>query len=170
MEKLDKLWAKFMKMSIIKLYPLALVFNFIWCILIGFILHLLGVSFSQNVASTSELTSTLFLVPMCALVEEMLFRWLPFMLFFTLFGKINREKSKYGILAVVIISSGIFGYVHGNIFNVLIQGVSGVILCAFYLRTLFKRKAAGKRVKYQVRPLLSSTLFHTLSNTILIAL
>ena len=169
-----------MKMNIVKLYLLALGFHLIWTFSIAIILYFSGAEFSQNVADTSDFTSTLFLVPMCAMAEEMIFRWIPFLLLFTTIGlavkynKVDEESKakmeKYGILAVVIVSSVIFGYVHGNIFNILIQGVSGVIFCAFYLRTLFKRRAAGKTAKYQVRPLLSSSLYHTLSNAILIAL
>lgn len=180
MKKLCKYWMKFMKMNIIKAYILALGFHFIWTLFVGIILYLSGAQFSQNVASTSEFTNTFFLIPMCAIAEEMLFRWLPFLLLFTFIGfatkyaKISEETKanteKYGIITVVIISSAIFGYVHGNLFNILLQGVSGVIFCAFYLRTLFKRRFAGKSVKYQLRPLMSSSLYHTLCNSLLIIL
>ena len=169
-----------MHMNIIKAYVYALGFHFAWTLFAGIILYLSGAQFSQNVASSSEFTNMLFLLPMCAIAEEVLFRWIPFLLLFSFIGfcvkyvKINGESrakmEKYGILAVVIVTSAIFGYVHGNIFNILLQGVSGLIFCAFYLRTLFKRRAAGKKVKWQTMPLLSSSLYHTLVNTILIVL
>ena len=180
METICKYWMKFMNMNIIKAYLMALGFHFVWTLFVGIVLYISGAQFSQNVASTSEFTNTLFLIPMCAVAEEMLFRWLPFLVLFSSIGfavkyiKIGGTKKasieKYGILTVVIVSSVIFGYVHGNLFNVLLQGVSGVIFCAFYLRTLFKRRNAGKKMKWQVRPLLSSSIYHTLCNSLLIIL
>ena len=180
MKKLHYYWTKFMEMNIVKLYLLTLGLHILWTFSAGLVLYLSGAEFSQNVASNSDFTNTLFLIPMCAVAEEMIFRWLPFLLLFTLIGfavkyiKIGETTKakieKYGILTVVIVTSVIFGYIHGNAFNILIQGVSGVIFCAFYLRTLFKRRAAGKKVKYQVRPLLSSSLYHTLCNSVLILL
>lgn len=167
-------------MNIVKLYILALLFHFVWCFVIGGTLYFCGATFSQNVASSSDFTNSLFLVPMCALLEEIIFRWAPMVLFFTGLailvkkGKVDDEKKtrieKYGVATLVIVTSIIFGLVHGNVFNILIQGVSGVIFSIFYLRTLYRRREAGKNDRFQMLPLASSTIYHTLSNMILIVL
>lgn len=177
---MKKFWNKIMEMNIIKLYLITLGLHFAWNFTVGGTLYLCGVEFSQHVARDSEFTSSLFLVPMCAFIEEMMFRWAPMILFFTGLailakkGQIEENKmkkiEKYGVATVVIVSSIIFGFVHGNIFNILLQGVSGVIFSMFYLRTLYRRKEAGKSNKLQTMPVLSSTLYHTVSNAVLMLL
>ena len=166
-------------MNTVKLYLLMLGIHFVWNISVIIPLSLLGVEYSQHVASffnkaSNSFLSDITLLPMCALAEEWLFRWLPMFIFFTILGvfikigRVDDEKrskiEKYGLAAIVIISSVIFGLVHGNGFNILIQGVSGVIFSMFYLRTLYRRREAGKKHKVQFVPLLSSTVYHTLSN------
>lgn len=177
---MKKFWQKIMRMNIVKLYLLTLAFHFVWNFTVGGTLYLCGVDFSQHVARDSEFTSSLFLVPMCAFIEEMMFRWAPMVLFFTGLsllaknGRVEDDTMKkietYGVAVVVIVSSIIFGVVHGNIFNILLQGVSGVIFCMFYLRTLYRRKEAGKVDRLQKYPVLSSTIYHTLSNGLLMLL
>lgn len=181
---MKKFWNKIMEMNIIKLYLLTIVLHFVWNFTIGATLYASGVEFSQHVASSSDLMNsflfTATLVPMCAFIEELMFRWAPMVLFFLGLGilaknsKIEDEKmgkiEKYGVASIVIISSIIFGLVHGNVFNILIQGVSGVIFSMFYLRTLYRQRQAGKVDKLQKMPVLSSTLYHTMSNVLLMAL
>lgn len=177
---MKKLWKKVYEMNIVKLYLLTLLFHFTWNLLVGGTLYVCGAEFSQHVAKTSDFTNSLFLVPMCALLEEIIFRWAPMVLFFTglgilakkgLFGDEKMKKiEKYGVATVVIISSIIFGFVHGNAFNILLQGVGGVIFSMFYLRTLYRRREAGKVDKLQKMPVLSSTIYHTLSNGLLMLL
>lgn len=177
---MKRLWQKIMRMNIVKLYLLTLLFQFSWTFTVGIILYLSGAEFSQHVASDSDFTSSLFLIPMCAFFEELLFRWFPMIMFFTglallgkvcKFGKVEKMKiEKYGVAVVVIASSVVFGLIHGNAYNILLQGVSGVIFCMFYLRTLYRRRYAGKVDRLQKFPVLSSTIYHTLSNSILIIL
>ena len=167
-------------MNIVKLYVLALLFHFTWSFGVGIILYLSGAEFSQHVASNSDFVNSLFLIPMCAFAEELIFRWLPMVLFFTGLGLLSKSQTfgerrrkeieKYGVAFVVITSAIIFGLVHGNAFNILLQGVSGVIFSMFYLRTLYRRKNAGKKDRLQKYPVLSSTIYHTISNSILIVL
>lgn len=175
---MKKLWNKIKEMKTVKLYLLMLGIQFVWNISMLIPLSLCGVEFSQHVASFSTISNSFLynvaLLPMCALIEEVLFRWLPMILFFVGLGifvkksKANDETKskveKYGVASIVIISSIIFGFVHGNVFNILIQGVSGVIFSMFYLRTLYLRREAGKKDNLHVMPLLSSTIYHTLSN------
>ena len=174
--KMLKYWVKFMNMHIIKAYFVTLGLHFLWTVCVGIILYASGAHFSQHVASTSEFTNSLFLIPFCAVAEEMLFRWLPFLVFFALLGfasrfvEISNRTRTYGILTVVALTSIIFGYVHGNIFNIFLQGVSGAIFCAFYIRALIKTRAKGRKDKYQLIPLASSSTYHMLANTLLIIL
>lgn len=175
---MEKLWKKIKEMKTVKLYLLMLGIHFVWNISVIIPLSLCGVEYSQHVASFSKVSNSFLyditLLPMCALVEEILFRWLPMILFFTGLGifikksKANDETKskveKYGVASIVIVSSIIFGFVHGNVFNILIQGMSGVIFSMFYLRTLYRRREAGKKNKLHAMPLLSSTVYHTLSN------
>lgn len=174
---MKKIWNKIMGMNIVTLYFITLGIHFVWNITVGGTLYICGAEFSQNVADVSMFSNSLFsiaLLPMCAFLEELLFRWLPMIIFFTILGilikkgRVDDEKrskaEKYGLAAIVIVSSIIFGIVHGNGFNILIQGVSGVIFSMFYLRTLYRRRDSGKKDKLQFIPMLSSTLYHTISN------
>lgn len=174
--KMLKYWAKFMNMNIIKAYFVTLGLHFLWTVFVGIILLASGAQFSQHVASNSEFTNSLFLIPCCAIAEEVVFRWLPFMCLFALLGfasrfvEISNRTRSYGILVVVALTSIVFGYVHGNFFNIFIQGVSGAIFCAFYIRALIKTRAKGKKDKYQLVPLASSSTYHMLANSLLIIL
>lgn len=176
----EKINEKIKAMSFFKFYALTLTVHFVWSFLIGTLLYLSGVSFSQNVASSSDFVNSFLLVPFCALAEELLFRWAP-MIFVSvlliLLQKINvitdknyHAVAKYIITVFVIISSIIFGYVHGNVFNILLQGVSGIIFFTIYLRTLAIRIDNGKKDKLQIVPLFASTVYHSVSNIILVFL
>lgn len=177
---MKRFFDKIIAMNTVKLYCVTLVFHFLWSFVVAAILYLSGVEFSQHVASSSDLVNSFLLVPMCALVEEGLFRWGPMVLFFWSLNCLSKllkmgDESrsmleKYGIAIIVLVSSVIFGCVHGNVFNILLQGVGGLIFFMFYLRTLYKERMEGKIDKYQLRPLASSTIYHTLSNSLLIFL
>lgn len=79
-------------------------------------------------------------------------------------GVTVRKVRMWGVAAVVLISSAIFGYVHGNIYNILIQGVGGVVFFLFYLRKLYRERLQGKSDLLQLAPLASSALYHLVSN------
>lgn len=49
-------------------------------------------------------------------------------------GSSNFKKN---IVPIVILTSCIFGYLHGSIINMLIQGVAGLVLSAVYIRNGF---------------------------------
>ncbi len=167
-----------------KVLLLALGCDFIWCFTIAAILFLSGAEFSQHVAKTEDLFfNSLFFLPFTtssALLEEMIFRWGPMLILsYTLLwmyksGRLSKERffevEKYAILALAIVSSIVFGWVHGSIWNVLLQGVSGLCFMLIYLRILFVRRDKGLRNRWQLVPLAESTLTHVLSNLILIIL
>lgn len=164
-----------------KVLLLALGFNFIWNFIVVSILFLSGAEFSQHVADTKDLFfNSLFFLPittLSALLEEIIFRWGPMLILsYTLLwmyksGRLSKERffevEKYAILALVIVSSIVFGWVHGNFWNVFLQGVSGVCFMLIYLRVLFIRRDEGLRNRWQMVPLAETTLAHTLSNSIL---
>ena len=106
-------------------------------------------------------------------IEEIVFRWLPLLLLINIFRVIleRREKKNidtYGmkkferfcIIFVVLVGSAIFGYSHGNFYNILDQGVLGIAVYLVYLRVFYRRKWAGKRCYAQIYPLLASVLYH----------
>lgn len=172
--------------KLVRFYLKTLGYHFLWSFIVGATLYLCGAKFSQHVASSSEFVSSFLLVPMCALLEEMLFRWGPMVLFIGGLGYLSRAmkmdssfKSKienYGITVIVLVSSVIFGLVHGNVFNIALQGVSGLVFFMFYLRRMYrdrllrKEEILNKADKFQLRPLAASTLYHTLSNALIIFL
>jgi hypothetical protein len=150
-----------------------------WLFAVGKILHNYEIEFSQNVASSLRLFAVDFMDNfaldfVCTLLEEVIFRWGPMIIFFACFwvvvkiAKIDNELmskiKEYCIVIIVLVSSTIFGIVHGNVFNILVQGVSGLIFFMFYLRALYRGKFKGKSDVCQIRPLISSTLYHMLSN------
>lgn len=167
-----------MRVNVIKLYAITLPSHLVWLLVVGIVLRVAGLQFSQHVASSSEFSSSLFFIPCVALVEEMMFRWVPMTLLslalivLTKLKIINTEKRDtieiYGIYAVVIGISIWFGMLHGNVFNILLQGVSSLIFFMFYLRTYFRRKQENPKISYQMRPLLASTIYHTVSNAVMI--
>lgn len=179
-EKVDRFFEKIKRMHVVKVFLLAWVFHFTWILVVGMTLFLCGAKFSQHVASDSEFTNSFLLVPFTALVEELVFRWGPMLVACLALKYVCRRGSldksqffhveKRVMLAVVVVSSIIFGWVHGNIFNVLLQGVSGIIFFVIYLRCLFIERDRGVKDHWQVVPLIESTLYHTMANAFLIFL
>lgn len=164
-----------------KVFLLATGFIFVWCLIIALTLRLLGAEFSQHVAKNEDLfLNSLFMLPMAALLEEILFRWGPMLILsFVLLwmhrtGHLSKERffvvEKYAILILTIVSGIVFGWVHGNIFNVLIQGVSGTVFMLIYLRIFFIRRDKGLRNRWQIVSLAESTLLHTVSNLVMLIL
>ena len=117
---------------------------------------------------------------MAALLEEIIFRWGPMLILsFVLMwlyrsGHLSKERffkvEKYAILVLTIVSGIVFGWVHGTIWNVLIQGVNGTLFMLLYLRIFFIRRDRGQRNRWQLVSLAESTLLHTVSNLLLMVL
>lgn len=63
-----------------------------------------------------------------AVMEEMVFR------FALLGGAVQIWGAAWPVLLIIIISSIIFGLMHGDPVNVLIQGVGGVVFCIVFLK------------------------------------
>lgn len=176
---MKRFFKKIVEMNIIILYCVTLICHFAWVFVIGTTLDHFDIEFSQNVASSLNVISeeqiyNIVVDSVLLLGEEMVFRWGPMVLFFLCLwilckiAKIGDKPAskirKCGIVIIVLVSSIIFGIAHGNEFNILIQGVSGVVFFMFYLRTLYREKYKGKSDILQIRPLMSSAIYHALSN------
>lgn len=176
--KIDKFFDKIKRMNVVKLFLLTWVIHLTWFVVVGFILFLSGAEFSQHVASSNEFTNSFLLIPFTAIAEEVLFRWGPMVVlvfsltFFFRNRRLTKEQffnlERYFLLVLVILSSIIFGWVHGNIFNVLLQGVSGVIFYIIYLRCYFIERECGVRDRFQIVPLAESSAYHAMANAFLI--
>lgn len=90
-----------------------------------------------------------------ALMEEFLFR-VPVGIAAEFLG-----KSAWVIVPMVIISSVIFGWIHGSYHRVFLQGVGGVLFCILFL------KCGGLSGNYP-KALASSTIAHALFNGALV--
>lgn len=82
---------------------------------------------------------------------------------------------KYGIALMVLISSTIFGYVHGNAYNIAFQGVGGLLLFAVFLRRYYKEMEDEEDILIlkilrisMLGPLMESTLYHTLFDSVIV--
>lgn len=176
--KIDKFFDKIKRMNVVKLFLLTWVIHLTWFVVVGFILFLSGAEFSQHVASSNEFTNSFLLIPFTAIAEEVLFRWGPMVVlvfsltFFFRNRRLTKEQffnlERYFLLVLVILSSIIFGWVHGNIFNVLLQGVSGMIFYIIYLRCYFIERECGVRDRFQIVPLAESSAYHAMANAFLI--
>ena len=167
-----------------KVFLLAWGFMLVWDLTVFVILYLAGAEFSQHVAKNEDLFfNSLFFLPltsMAALLEEIIFRWGPMLILsFVLMwmyrsGRLSKERffkvEKYAILILTIVSGIVFGWVHGTVWNVLIQGVSGTLFMLLYLRVFFIRRDRGQRNRLQLVSLAESTLLHTVSNLLLMLL
>ena len=90
-------------------YCKTLGYHFLWSFIVGVTLYLCGVKFSQHVASSSEFVGSFLLVPMCALLEEMLFRWGPMLLFIGGLGYFSRVMKIDDESKSMIENNGIVG-------------------------------------------------------------
>ena len=177
-DKIDRFFDRIKRMNVVKFFLLTWVIHFSWSLVAGITLALSGAKFSQHVAASSDFTNSFLLIPFTALAEEMLFRWGPIvMLVFMLTycyrnGRLTKERyflvEKYCLLCLTLISSIIFGWVHGNMFNVLLQGVSGMIFYIIYLRCFFIERDLGVRDRWQIVPLAESSAYHAMANAFLI--
>lgn len=103
-----------------------------------------------------------------ALVEEIEFRVIPITIVSYLLGRSfsSREKNAIILLAVAIASSALFGYIHGGVDHIFVQGVLGLIWSFIYMKcggviTELEGRAAAWSV---IRALLAVTLVHSLYN------
>ena len=117
----------------------------------------IGLDISSGVAKMTQLTTMAFLTKwvVAFFLEEMLFRAPLYVPIY--FGWTNI------LIPCVIILSGIFGWLHGGIGNIFIQGLAGLVFSIVFL------KCGGMQREFW-KGLFSSTATHTASNALIIIL
>ena len=120
---------------------------------------------------SKENTSLLLKIPYHALVEEVIFRHLPVFLFmlkwFNDYYHIDKRKFYLRSTIIMLISSVIFGVLHGGWINIFIQGIGGIFLFIIYLKFFVHYMSIRNDSTFYkpvYMPLLASTLFHALYN------
>lgn len=68
-----------------------------------------------------EAQPSVYVFALAALVEEGMFRYLPY----TILCKIGKDKNKWFVIITGIITSLVFGFIHGNYLNIFLQGIGG---------------------------------------------
>ncbi len=97
-----------------------------------------------------------FLIFLFALIEEMTFR-MPLAIL------VHKNKPVKTILTFAVFFSVIFGFLHGGIEHIFMQGVAGMVFSIAFLK-------CGGLQKKHVKALLTSTTIHYLCNAILFTL
>lgn len=123
-------------------------------ILIGHICYLVAVypwvaeTFPENLSSSTGdileyikelgLFDTIGILSLVMLMEELIFRAIPFsvatVLLWWLIRKSHLSITLVVMTAVAVASSYVFGLVHGGVGNIFIQGVAGLLMSFVYLR------------------------------------
>lgn len=99
---------------------------------------------------------TMIFIPLGSILEELIFR-APL----SIVGKVS--PGKWAPIVSAVISSVIFGYIHGGFATIFMQGVTGIILSFAYL------KAGGQHGKFW-KPMGVSILIHTLFNWVVMGI
>lgn len=178
---MKRFFEKLAKMNTIVFYCVVLLVEILWKTAVLEVLDFYGITeFSQNTASFEYMKSHFFLIPVFALSEEIAFRWGPMMWFFgfltRLKGKLRSKVEEYGIIIIVLTTSIIFGYLHGNVYNILLQGVGGLLIFIVFLRSFYGGRTTEKLEESEgaellmFKPLMSSTIYHTLFNVTVLVL
>ncbi|MCX6738621.1 MAG: CPBP family intramembrane metalloprotease [Candidatus Parcubacteria bacterium] len=107
----------------------ATVFLLIWTPLLLTLLSLFGADIASIPDSTEKMAnSSPFLVIFTILIEETIFRIIPLLL------AVKNKFTTKGLLAISVVNSIIFGYIHGGALNILFPGVGGIVFCFLFLK------------------------------------
>ena len=134
----------------------AVCLSVVWSICVIMVLDFFGIELPQKQTMGLKIATWYFhfILFILAAIEEALFR-LPLAAITYKLG-----KSRVVLLAILL-SSVIFGLLHGGFICIFIQGVSGIILCAVFL------KCGGFQENARAG-FLASVLTHYLCNVVLI--
>ncbi|MDQ5969287.1 MAG: hypothetical protein QG579_444 [Patescibacteria group bacterium] len=126
--------------------------------------HMLGkVHIDADIFKIMQLKwSLLFYLPCWAFLEEVMFRFLPFLIIFLP----KYEFSGKQIFSIVVLSSCIFGYMHGDYRAIFIQGVAGAYFSLIFWRYSFRLK----NWRGMMNGLVASTIVHLLCNSFIFLL
>lgn len=107
-------------------------------------------------------------IPISATIEEIVFRLFPALIWVATVADftINKKKEDIILVSIMIISSILFGWLHGNIYNIVLQGISGFIFFMTFLIGYFKvnEKNKGNVVKGIIMGTITSSVCHMTFN------
>lgn len=116
-----------------KIFGILTVLNIEWIIISKEIIHYLpklpGTSCHTVDLSKLSWQDILTKMPIIASMEEIIFRLLPLAVWL----KITKKTKKILLIGIIIISCAAFGYVHGNVYNIFMQGIGGANLFLLFL-------------------------------------
>lgn len=111
---------------------ICLVFDVVWCFVLASIFHFLKIKISKRTARFKRSAILRWSFPFrlfrAVAIEEILFRFFPLTVAIQIWG------ATWPTVMIAFFSSILFGWIHGNIYNVLIQGVGGLIFCFIFLK------------------------------------
>lgn len=119
----------------VRLTILCFIFNFIYSLtailLIDYLVGMPDVLFERTskLANPSITDFFIVLVIIGPVMEELIFRFIPLYIILS-----PRSKDFNGVIIMATAASVIFGYLHGGIAHIFIQGVGGFLLCLLFLK------------------------------------
>jgi hypothetical protein len=98
-------------------------------------------------------------IPFAALREEYIFRCIPMIIWIAIIYPLHMNEKKENILliGVILLSSVRFGWLHGNIYNILLQGNTGFAFFIIFLMGYFRIVEDRKDLFYNIFGILFAT-------------
>ncbi len=117
--------------------------------------HIATSNMSSGVAPIDKTPMFFLSMLISAIFEEAVFRLLP------LYLAVTCGLSTKKVIFVAVISSVLFGYLHGNAFNLIFQGIGGLLFSLIFL------KCGGLHFHFW-KAFSVSTIVHLLFNSIIV--
>ena len=143
-------------LNIVAICLISIVFIFFGSIFMGMLLNAMSHPLSENpsvetyttpqnnttnpvtgvTTNTVDILSSPFFLLLLRFVvdEEIVFRLIPITLVLPFASFVIKRENSLLKYVFVILSSTIFGYVHGGYDHLLVQGINGVMLCVVYMK------------------------------------
>ncbi len=154
------------KKNIFKIFFYLILFNHLYNIIIYIVYNeIFDITYGQNVVEyhSASAIELIFIITKIAFIEEIIFRTIPMIIILLLSYYYPQKRDKTTIF-IVIISCIIFGILHGNIYNILLQGVGGFILFSIFLRGYYKTIGKYSMIVAVIIATSQSIMFHILWN------
>jgi len=107
-----------------------LLFDFVIAVSSVSLFQIQGVELPETVTEETPILSLLFLIEivLISLFEEGIFRIIPLVL-------VMKMTKKHSIIfGVAVLSSVVFGWIHGSVYNILIQGFGGMLYSIVFVK------------------------------------
>jgi hypothetical protein len=129
----------------------------------GAILHFFPNDLSSNVLAIDRvgLFEIVMAMVVAPLVEEGIFRYLPLTIVMAFFTFTRHHNVAFYLTTLV--TSCLFGFIHGGVGNIFIQGMLGVVLC-------FTFRHWSRDFEYPGRGFFASVVLHSSVNGALLAI